>query len=249
MAVSQPFRRNCRQFINGKYSEGGSWHYILHPKYAQSPEQYIRAFLLILKDLQTLFDYVEPADANLCCYSYRIHEILLRACIEVEANCKAILIENGYSKSGNMNIKDYERINPTHHLSSYEVRLPLWNGNKHTRKPFSNWASNNPLPWYKAYNDTKHNRQKKFANATFDHMLDSVCGLLVIISAQFYNHDFSPNDWSLSIGGSNDGMESSIGEYFRIKFPDDWSTTEQYDFDWQSLKTNHVDPFAKINYT
>jgi hypothetical protein len=34
-------------------------------------------------------DYVEPADQNLNTYSFRIHELLMRACIEVEANCKA----------------------------------------------------------------------------------------------------------------------------------------------------------------
>lgn len=54
----------------------------------------MRAFLLVQKDLQELFDYVEPADKKLCCYSYRIHELLMRTCIEVKANCKAILSEN-----------------------------------------------------------------------------------------------------------------------------------------------------------
>jgi hypothetical protein len=69
----------------------------MHPKYAQSPEHYVRAFLMILNDLQEILDFVEPADQNLSCYSYRIHALLLRACIEVEANCKAILKENRYS--------------------------------------------------------------------------------------------------------------------------------------------------------
>jgi hypothetical protein len=54
--------------------------------------------------------YVEPADKNLECYSYRIHALLLRACIELEANCKAILKENGYSKGGNWKIDDYKKI-------------------------------------------------------------------------------------------------------------------------------------------
>ena len=106
MPVTCPYRRTCRQFVDGSYSEGGRWQYMLHPKFAQAPEHYVRAFLLLLKDLQELFDYIEPADKNLHCYSYRIHALLLRACVEVEANCKAILKENGYSKSDNWNMDD-----------------------------------------------------------------------------------------------------------------------------------------------
>ena len=81
---------------------------MLDPRYAQDPEHYVRAYLLLQKDLEELFDYVEPSDQNLNCYSYRTHELLLRACVEVEANCKAILLENGYPKPrDDMNRNDY----------------------------------------------------------------------------------------------------------------------------------------------
>ena len=101
--VDHPYRRTCRQFVDGHYTEGGRGQYMIHPKYAQAPEHYVRAFLILLKDLRELFDYVEPADANLACYSYRIHALLLRACVDVEANCRAILAENGYSRPGDWN--------------------------------------------------------------------------------------------------------------------------------------------------
>src|ERR1051325_6627811 len=94
MAISRPYRRTCRQFLKGDYGQNGN--YVSHPKFAQSPSHYVRGFILLLKDLQGLFDYVEPADTNLSTYSYRIHSLLLRACVEVEANCKAILRANGY---------------------------------------------------------------------------------------------------------------------------------------------------------
>lgn len=99
MGVKRPFRRTCRQFIDNSYANDGKSAYITHEKYAKSPEHYIRAFLLIQKDLHTLFDYIEPSDKNLKTYSYRIHELLLRTCVEIEANCKAILLENGYVKN------------------------------------------------------------------------------------------------------------------------------------------------------
>src|SRR5688572_7486964 len=95
MTIMNPYRKNCRPFENGTY---GSY-YISDPKYAKDPEQYIRAFLLIQKDLKELFDYIDPSDINLQCHSFRIHQLLMRTCIEVEANCKAILSENGYDKA------------------------------------------------------------------------------------------------------------------------------------------------------
>lgn len=248
MSVNRPYRRTCRQFVDGKYTEGGRWEYMIHPKFAQSPSHYVRAFLLLLKDLQELFDYVEPADNNLSCYSYRIHSLLLRSCVEVEANCKAILKENGYSKPRDMNMDDYKKINTTHRLSSYQVKVPYWNGNKDIRIPFSAWPTGGALPWYQAYNTTKHNRLAEFKEATFEHLLDACCGVLVVLSAQFETNDFTPGNTLLAAEGSNDGMESGIGGYFRIKFPDDWPQELRYDFNWQELK-HEPDPFQVFDYT
>lgn len=247
MPVTKPYKRNARQFTDGKFSEGGRWKYIIHPNYAQSPEHFIRAFLLLQKDIFTLFDFVEPADINIDTYSYRIHELLLRTCVEIEANCVAILTENDYQKIGNWNMEDYKKINPTHRLSSYELKLPVWNGMKNIRKPFEKWSTNSSLPWYKAYNETKHDRHSKFELATFDNLIDAFCGLVAILSSQFLTHDFSPGDWALSAGGINDGMESAIGGYFRIKFPNDWPSDERYEFKWQDIE-NESDPFQRYNY-
>ena len=248
MPINRPFRRTCRQFVDGSYTEGGRWEYMVHPKFAQAPGHYIRAFLLLLKDLQELFDYIEPADGNLPCYSYRIHALLLRACVEVEANCKAILKENGYTKAGDMNMGDYKKINITHRLSSYQMKVPYWSGTRDTRSPFLAWATGGPLPWYEAYNTTKHDRHVEFEEATFEHLLDACCGVLVILSAQFETNDFSPGNTILALEGPNDGMVSGIGGYFRVRFPNDWPQDLCYEFDWQKLKCES-DPFQTIDYS
>jgi hypothetical protein len=248
MPANRPLRRTCRQFVDGKYAEGGRSRYIVHPRFAESPEHYVRAFLLLQKDLQELFDYVEPADTNLACYSYRIHALLLRACVEVEANCKAILTENGYARAGDWNMGDYKKIQPTHLLSAYEVQIPNWTGTRALRKPFAPWQAGASLPWYQAYNTTKHDRHSKFAQATFEQMIDACCGLLVVLSAQFETYDFSSGDTLLALEGPGDGMESGIGGYFRVRFPANFPAEMRYDFNWKNLK-DEEDPFQTFDYS
>ena len=248
MPIDRPYHRTYRQFVDGNYDEGGRSGYVVHHKFAESPEHYVRAFLLLLKDLQELFDYIEPADNNLPCYSYRIHALLLRACVEVEANCKAILRENGYSRSGDWNMGDYKKIEKTHLLSAYEVKVPIWHGARTIWSPFTPWASEAKLPWYEAYNISKHDRHSKFKEATFEHLIDASCGLLVLLSAQFGRHDFQPGNTLLACEGPGDGMESGIGGYFRVRFPTKWPQDLQYDFKWQNLQ-NEPDPFQTIDYS
>lgn len=248
MPVNRPYRRTCRQFVDGHYTAGGRWEYMVHPKFAQSPEHYVRAFLIILKDLQELFDFVEPAHKNLTCYSYRIHALLLRTCVEVEANCKAILKENGYVRPGDWNMGDYGKIEKTHLLSGYEVKVPTWTGTAALRVSFKAWATGGSIAWYNAYNTTKHDRHSQFEEATFEHLIDACCGLLVVLSAQFESNDFSPGNTLLAVGGPNDGMKNGIGGFFRVRFPSNWPNELRYDFDWQQLK-HEADPFQAIDYS
>jgi hypothetical protein len=209
MSITKPYHRNCRPFIDSDYSKGGRWRYIVHPMYAKSPEQYVRAFLLIQKDLETIMDYIEPADKNLKCYSFRIHELLMRACIEVEANFKAILLANGYEKKDkdgatlDLNVDDYKKLEKTHKLSAYKVKFPHWFGKKSDRNPFKSWGKTeqHSPAWYQAYNKTKHNRHEYFHYASFENLIDAVCGLLVLLSSQFYTEDFSPRNPAIVASG------------------------------------------------
>jgi len=171
---------------------------------------------------------IEPSDQNGQCYSFRIHELLLRACVEVEANCKAILKENGYKKRGNWTMNDYKKINVSHHLSSFDVQLPVWHGSKNIRKPFEMWRSDARLPWYQAYNETKHDRHTGFAKATLDHLIDAVCGVLTMLCAQFATAQY---DYLMTVGVPPDGgFQVVIGRCFTVRFPDDWPEEERYDF-------------------
>jgi hypothetical protein len=250
MSIPRPFKRTCRQLTDGSYSHNGHWQYLLHKDFVTDPQHYIRAFLILQKDLIHLFEYLEPCDQNLPAISFRIHELLMRACIEIEANFTAILKENIFSKKGNLTIKDYQIIDHSHRLSAYEAALPLWLGNRRTRHPFAAWQSGGTLTWYQAYNKSKHDRHGNFSKATFDHLLDAMGALVILLSAQFHDEEYSPNDKGLSIGyayDTGDKMETGVGGYFRIKFPKDWPLEERYGFDWQQLKIE-ADPIAQFDY-
>jgi hypothetical protein len=257
MSHSKPFHRNYRGFVPSPNSGYSSWAYIVDRGYSQAPEHYVRAFLLIQNDLQRLFEFIEPSDTNLNTYSYRVHELFMRTCIEIEANFKAILKENIFNptdSSGNprpekkWNIHDYRKVNKTHHLSTYKVHVPIWDGNNSVFAPFNEWATASELSWYQAYNKSKHDRHVQFKEANFRNLVTSISGLLVLLSSQFGTEDFAPGSTLLAANtDSYYSTQPALGGFFHIEFPTDWSDDEKYDFDWSNLKTQ-PNRFQKIDY-
>jgi hypothetical protein len=259
VTLAKPFHRTVRTIKGGPGFAG--WDYIDEPDYAKNPEHYVRAFILILNDLQTIFEYLEPSDECRLAYSYRIHALLMRTCIEVEANFKAILEENTFTPppNGLLNMNHYRKVDATHHLSSYEVKLPIWNGTSPILKPFEQWrpwrglslpqGQRVSLPWYQAYNVSKHDRQDEFKKANFGTLVDAVAGLLVLISSQFRHQDFTagPAFYGSDTWLDTQGMEASTGALFRIKYPEDWADDELYEFTWTTLKNQTV-RYEKLNF-
>lgn len=229
------------------YSSGA---YLLDKEYAKNAEHYVRAFTLIQEDLQEIFEYVEPSEECRKSYSYRIHALFMRTCIEIEANLKAILQENRYTKKSpnDFTMSDYRKVNVTHHLSSYEVLLPIWSPTPPILKPFEAWDGGRGLKWYQDYNKSKHDRHEQFKRANLENLVMSVAGLLIIVSSQFKDQEFSPAAVTVSFTGFEyHPLSAAIGELFRIKFPEDWTDGELYEFDWTVLKTR-PDRFEKIDY-
>lgn len=257
MSVNKPFFLTVRQFADDQYAEGGRAYYIKRPDYSTKPSNYIRAFLLLQKDLVELFNYIEPSDTALNVYSFRIQELLIRTCIEIEANFKAIFAMNKYAKKPkDLNITDYYLINTSHFLSDYSVKLPYWSENLMTadRKPFKAWGApkdpKNPwaLKWFQDYNATKHDRSNALSLASFENLIDAFAALVILISAQYMSEDFSPAPGALLVdSGWNDGYDAAIGDYFRITYPRGIPAKDRYDFDWQSL-SNDPDAFQKFDY-
>lgn len=257
MSFNKPFHRNYRP-VKESYNSGYSdWAYIIDKDYAQQPEQYTRAFLIIQNDIMKLFEFVEPADDNNKTFSYRIHELFIRVCIEIEANFKAILKENIFNpinKSGKTrpekewNINDYKLINKTHHLDDYSIEFPIWKGQKNKRAPFSEWKSGGKLSWYDFYNKSKHDRKNNFENANFSNLMDAYSALCILLSSQFRLCDFQPGSKYIpEYGYCYYGGGFGIGDYLIVYFPDDWEEDDCYEFDWEKLQ-NESSKFQKINY-
>lgn len=261
MTIKKPFHRNYRKIKKGANSEYSDWAYIVDHDYAKDPEHYTRAFSIIQSDLLKLFEFIEPSYKNKSTYSFRIHELLIRTCIEIEANFKAILHENKFtpefkrgSKEGELrpdnkwNINDFKLVNKTHHLDDYSVEFPFWKGKDNVRKPFLEWKDKPTLTWYDDYNQSKHNRLDKFQVAKFENLILAFSGLFVLLSSQFKTESFSTGGQSLGIStASYYKGEFGLGGFLMIKFPNDWKEEEMYDFDWSTLESKQ-NRFDKIDY-
>ena len=256
MPITKPYPLTIRQFSDGEYSEGGRWQYIRHIDYSHKPSNYIRSYLLIQDDLIDLFKYVEPSDDSLKTYSFRIQELFIRTCIEIEANFKAIFSMNTYTPKGRLSIEDYYLINTSHYLSSYMVKLPYWSGDQITamRQPFRAWGEPKNvckpwnLPWYQDYNAVKHDRANSLHLANLENLIDAYCGLVAVITSQYLFEGFSPAPEYLALNsGWNDGFESAIGDYFRVRIPQHVPEDERYNFNWDELGKSEA-PFQKFDY-
>lgn len=262
MSIKLPYHRIFRplkEYVrNGscfRYSYSG---YLIDHDYADHPEHYLRSYSIIQSDVIKLFETIEPADINNNTYSFRIYELLLRICTEVEANFKAILRENTYTplnKKGELidekrwKLRDYKKVNSSHHLDGYKIELPYWSGeNSKIRQPFKEFKNEDTLEWYSAYNNLKHNRINSFPSANFNNLINALCGLNVLLYSQFGKEDFDTGETLLSVKTDSYFKGNfSIGGYLLIEEPNDWLQNELYDFDWQTLKKEEI-KFEKYNY-
>ncbi|GAB3550564.1 hypothetical protein [Spirosoma fluminis] len=252
MKLDRPYKRIIRPFerpdqfnLPGLAIDNS---HIADSLYAADRFEIIRAYHTLEKDLINLFEYVEPADANLKTYSYRIYEMLLRASTEFEQNAKKILMANGYTKKGNWTMDDYAKINAATRLDEYRLLINVWaNGQKEIR-PFSDWTAKNPLTWYKGYNLVKHNRHEQFEKASFENLINAVAAVFAVVFAQFFIfvfNEFQSTSWYLSDDITS--ALSSQGSLFSIIPPTSWAEEEMYRFDWRTLKFEN-NPFQNYPF-
>lgn len=241
-----PFKRCSRPSADGNYF----FDYLDFKEYANNGSQYLAASILIERDFLELCDYIHPSNSNFSTYSHRVHELLLRCGVEVEGNCRAILLENKYTKvdSRNWTARDFKRIEKSHALSEYSVVFSNWHEKDQVFYPFKEWKNQNTPRWYGAYNSLKHRKYEDFSHGNFEMLSNAVAALGVLISAQFQNFPFKPVKYALGIGElRGDNRKETISGLLRIGYPAASCFDETYDFE----KDNIMDDgsfFRKYDY-
>ena len=119
-------------------------------------------------------------------FGHKIRDVLVLACMEVESAWSAVLHANGFQKD-RMTTNDYVKLCVPMLLSDFTILSSQFPVIEPIR-PFSGWDDANPtesLPWYSAYNKTKHSRERNFPEATLEHAIHAVGAVLVMMCAQF----------------------------------------------------------------
>lgn len=235
--------------------------YVKDTRYASDRIQLSRAYINIENELRKVFDYIEPDENNKNTFSFELYSILLRACTEVELNCKLIMEANGASPIGkHFTMTDYVKLEQSSKLSKYKVLFNNWRNKDSSKKliyekkeiyPFKNFdpqISQSPQ-WYKDYNSAKHNRELNLDKANLDNCISAVAGILVLLYSQFGSCCIE----TYTMGGLHIQYDDAYDNAFDANvifdiYPpeiDDWPIEEQYDFDWNTIKNTDT-PFEKF---
>ena|SRR3989339_400615 len=146
-----------------------------------------QALRILISQLDEILLFIEP-DANfLRTYGHKTRNLLISACTEIEnyfqyyMNLATAIPERG----AYFTIKDYAKLQPVLFLNEYEIDMYA-HPSVGKFCPFSGWSySNHILPWYEAYNKTKHNRSGEFQHGSLINCIHAVGACLVLFSIRF----------------------------------------------------------------
>lgn len=161
------------------------------------------ALSTIYADLESTFRYIHPVSDHLHVYSLRYYELLLRTATEFESVCKTEIINNRLSRKNikDLNIEDFFKLEE--HFKSLPIEGPKkqlanWKVGYFFdpilyRQPLLPWKTTHILPWYRAYNEVKHNRQLNYKKANLENVLDAIASLFLILMNLDYA--WTSSDW------------------------------------------------------
>lgn len=257
MGLSKPFYRIARP-------KAMIPHYATDKRYASDRLQLSRAYISIERELRSIFDYVEPDEANKNTFSFELYSLLLRACTEVELNCKKIMEANGATPQGHFfTMADYKKLEKSSLLSKYTVifrnwrkRNPSTNELEYIEKefcPFANFdiSVNRSPEWYEDYNQVKHNREENLEKANLENCMNAVAGILILLYSQFGSQCIETYEINRMYWQNIEEFDYVFNAdiIYEICPPQisDWQESELYDFNWDSIKED-PNPFEKFRF-
>ena len=101
---------------------------------------------------------------------------------------------------GKYTTQDYVKLNKQLFLTEYEVKIKPYKTIDPIR-PFHKWNSSQPtitLPWYHAYNKTKHDRKEHFNQATLLNCIHAIAGIIVLFCVRYSPYSLFRNLDTLS---------------------------------------------------
>ncbi|RWO30642.1 MAG: hypothetical protein E5X67_19085 [Mesorhizobium sp.] len=158
---------------------------------------------------------VHPSPSNFKVYGHEVRNLLILACTEVEMHWRGVLEANGVS--GRFTTLNYVALQSAMRLGEFGILLPYYPWMKEVR-PFEGWDSARPtesLPWYRAYNAVKHDREGSFEEGTLSHAIDAVVACAVMLIAQF--GQMEAFRW-----------RSEFGYFFQVASKPNWKISESY---------------------
>ena len=174
--------------------------------------------------LDTIFQAVHPAQANMTCYGSSIRNLLILACTECEAQWRGILGSNGLAPE-RPSTRDYVKLASAMRLSDYSIKLQHYPWLDEVA-PFQTWEADAPtksIAWYDDYNAAKHDREAEFDRASLGSAIHAVAAVWVMIAAQF---------------GINGVREfDDLRRYFQLERVPLWRYSEVYTHPYGSYET------------
>lgn len=148
-----------------------------------------QGLLLLIQRLDDLLLFVEPCQRNLATYSHKARELLILACTEVENYWQHYMRLACVTPTRGIayNTGDYFQLSAPLFLGEYEVALGRY-ADVPAFRPFFGWnaaAPSQSLPWYDAYNKTKHDRTTNFEQATLEVCIQSVAAAIALFAVRF----------------------------------------------------------------
>ena len=143
----------------------------------------------LFAQLNEVFRYIEPSTTTKDTYGDQLRSLLILACTEVESAWKAVLSANSVTPPKKPTTKDYVKLLAPMRLAEWGIGLVSYPDYPDV-KPFATWdategKTTTSLPWYDAYNDTKHNREERLHRATLEHVIAAMVAVQVMYVAQF----------------------------------------------------------------
>lgn len=134
-------------------------------------------FLVLEEDIANTARFSEPTQGKV--FSFEYLKIIILACCELESVFKLVCESITGVLEDRVTIQHFRKtiLAKYPHLDEASVSISRA---KLSFRPYKDWHSKE-LPWWKAYQNIKHNRVAFFVEATYDNAISSLSALYIMI--------------------------------------------------------------------